>query len=101
MPLQEELLAPSRNKQPYEKTGGNVNLKVTYDILLSPSYRVPVLHFSVRDSKGNPVVDQNTIFTEVVPPDFKSQVESVGVIGGISMTVTPKCTLNKLFDQLH
>ena len=94
------MIAPRQKQQPHDNTGAHVNFIVTYDILLSPSYRVPVLHFTVQDADGLPVTDQSTIFTEVVPLDFRAQVESVGVIGGLSMTVIPTCKLNTLFCQV-
>lgn len=92
-----------RKGQPYDKSEDNLNLKsltVTYDVLLSPSYRVPVLYFNVRDSSGSPITDQAAILTDVVLVNFRSQVADVGLIGGISMTVTTECTNNILY-QLH
>lgn len=67
-----------------------VSLVVTYDVVLSPSYSVPVLYFSVEDSTGGPVMDLASIHADIVPVDFRHQVLGVGVIGAISMTV-PIC----------
>jgi ubiquitin-like-conjugating enzyme ATG10 len=85
---------PSGRAEEHEPVKRTLN--VTYDILLSPSYRVPVLQFHVRDASGSPVTDHATILSDVVPVDLQRQVADVGVIGGISMTVTADCTSNIL-----
>jgi ubiquitin-like-conjugating enzyme ATG10 len=65
-------------------------LAVTYDVLLSPSYCVPVLHFSVNDSTGGPIIDLASVYPDVVPSSYRSQVRDMGVIGAISMTVNER-----------
>ena len=60
---------------------------VHYDVLLSPSYRVPVLYFTVVDSQHRYPPTPETLHSFVIPPNFKTQTEHVGVIGGITTTV--------------
>jgi ubiquitin-like-conjugating enzyme ATG10 len=60
---------------------------VHYDVLLSPSYRVPVLYFTIVDSQHRYPPTPETLHSFVIPPTFKSQTEHVGVIGGITTTV--------------
>lgn len=96
--IKEELIVRN-GSQPYGRSEENLkDLFVSFEILLSPSYRVPVLYFTVKTTSGLPVTDYDTMFSEVVPENFRSQVADVGVIGGVSMTVTAKCTLNKLYE---
>lgn len=67
----------------------NDALTATYDIVLSPSYSVPVLHFSVRTARGKLVTELDTIYDHLVPRLFKNQVLGVGIMGGISTTDHP------------
>jgi ubiquitin-like-conjugating enzyme ATG10 len=60
---------------------------VHYDILLSPSYRVPVLYCTVVDSQHRYPPTPETLHSCVIPPKFRMQTEHVGVIGGITTTV--------------
>ncbi|KIW03373.1 uncharacterized protein PV09_05581 [Verruconis gallopava] len=70
---------------------------VTYDILLSTSYRVPVLHFTVRDMAGGPVTDLASVYADMIPTSFKDQVSGIGVIGAVSMTDHPLTGLPSFF----
>ena len=65
----------------------NHGLMVEYDIVLSPTYQVPVLYFRIRDAGCTFPPSINTLYQYVIPEQFKSQVESFGIIGGITMTV--------------
>jgi ubiquitin-like-conjugating enzyme ATG10 len=60
---------------------------VHYDILLSPIYRVPVLYVSISDSQHRYPPTMDVLYEHLIPPQFKAQAESGGVIGGISITV--------------
>ncbi|RMZ74134.1 autophagy-related Atg10 [Pyrenophora seminiperda CCB06] len=62
---------------------------VHYDVLLSPTYRVPVLYISIHDLLHRYPPTLNTLYGHVVPEHFRPQVESVGVIGGITITNHP------------
>jgi ubiquitin-like-conjugating enzyme ATG10 len=63
-------------------------LNVEYDILLSPTYEVPVLYFAIRNA-GNHTGPEglDAIYEHLVPSQFKSSLGEVGVLGGISVGV--------------
>jgi hypothetical protein len=83
--------------QPYGRK--DKNLVLNFEILLSSSYRVPVLYFTAKDSSGSPITDASTIFRDLVPAELQSQVADVGVIGGISMTVNCRMHCPTYFSQ--
>ncbi|KAI4745388.1 hypothetical protein E4T50_04278 [Aureobasidium sp. EXF-12298] len=56
---------------------------VHYDILLSPSYRVPVVYMT-----ASPPVSLSQFFDLVVPHHFRDAMREVGVMGALSMTHT-------------
>lgn len=60
---------------------------IYYDIVLSPSYRVPVLYFFISDTLHRYLPTMETLYSTVIPPAFRAQAEHVGVIGGITITV--------------
>jgi len=55
---------------------------VHYDILLSPSYRVPVVYMT-----ASPPLPVSHFFDLVVPHHFRDAMRDVGVMGALSMTV--------------
>lgn len=60
---------------------------IQYDVVLSPSYRVPVLYFTVVDSQHRYPSTVDTLYSHIIPPAFRAQAEHVGIIGGITVTV--------------
>lgn len=60
---------------------------IHYDMLLSPTYRVPVLYISIHDPLHRYPPTLDTLYDHLVPAHFRPQTESVGVIGGITITV--------------
>lgn len=60
---------------------------IHYDVVLSPSYRVPVLYFSISDIQHRYPPTMATLYSYVIPSCFKTQAEHVGVIGGVTVTV--------------
>ena len=60
---------------------------IHYDMLLSPTYRVPVLYISFQDPLHRYPPTLDTLYGHLVPTHFRPQTESVGVIGGITITV--------------
>ncbi|KAJ5550688.1 Autophagy-related protein 3 [Penicillium sp. DV-2018c] len=64
------------------------SLQIDYDILLSPTYQVPVLYFSPRWRSQGPL-GLDEVYQYVVPEQYRQQLKSVGVIGGISMGYHP------------
>ncbi|OCK95381.1 uncharacterized protein K441DRAFT_557173 [Cenococcum geophilum 1.58] len=75
----------------------NHGLMVEYDIVLSPTYQVPVLYFRIRDAGCALPPSIDTLYRYVIPKQFKSQVESFGIIGGITMTEHPVTNLPVFF----
>lgn len=64
--------------------GARESLVVEYNILLSPTYQVPVLYCFVRGMQCT----TETLYEHLVPAHSKTQVQDVGVMGGISMAVS-------------
>lgn len=65
-------------------------IPVEYHIILSATYRVPVLYFQLLhplNKAGANSVAQ--ILEHIVPVLLRDQIESVGVLGAISLTVRP------------
>jgi len=62
---------------------------IEYDILLSPTYQVPVLYLNIKDPLHRFPLTIDTIYQYIVPPQFKNQVSGVGVMGGITGTDHP------------
>ena len=66
-------------------------LDVEYSILLSPTYQVPVLYFSLIDRRtGIPrpaAGGLDAVYDQFVPAQFRTGLRDVGVLGGISVGV--------------
>jgi ubiquitin-like-conjugating enzyme ATG10 len=75
---EEVLSAPSKS-----------HASVDYDILLSPTYRVPVLYFYVSDALHRYPTTMTTLYDFLIPSQYKAQTENVGVIGGVTITDHP------------
>jgi ubiquitin-like-conjugating enzyme ATG10 len=60
-----------------------------YDIVLSPTYRVPVLHVSISDTQQRYPPTMAVLKAHVIPTQFQAETEHVGIIGGITVTVSP------------
>ncbi|TID27900.1 autophagy-related protein Atg10 [Venturia nashicola] len=71
--------------------------KVQYDIFLSPSYSVPVLYLTVRDSSGRLLTDVETVYLLLVPEVYRRQMRHVGVMGGLSMANHPVTDIPTFF----
>ncbi|ORX97559.1 hypothetical protein BCR34DRAFT_607236 [Clohesyomyces aquaticus] len=65
------------------------NAVIEYDIILSPSYQVPVLYFNIKDPLFRYPPTMKTLYQHLVSPYFKPQAERVSVIGGITVTDHP------------
>ncbi|KAK7510632.1 uncharacterized protein IWZ02DRAFT_494595 [Phyllosticta citriasiana] len=63
--------------------------RVEYSIYSSPSYRVPVLYIGIQDYDGGATTSIDRMGELLIPPQFKSQIEKVGIIGAVSMTNHP------------
>ncbi|KAI2715996.1 hypothetical protein DTO012A7_3483 [Penicillium roqueforti] len=64
------------------------SLQIDYDILLSPTYQVPVLYFGLRWHNHGPL-GLEEVYQYVVPERYRQELKSVGVMGGISMGYHP------------
>lgn len=73
-----------RREAPVDSTG---RYEATYDILLSPSYQVPVLYFSLRDPRGDRIQDLEEAYRLLVPERNRLQLRQVGILGGVSVSV--------------
>ncbi|CAE7202001.1 hypothetical protein CFE70_008358 [Pyrenophora teres f. teres 0-1] len=70
-----------------DSTSAPCSPTVDYDMLLSPTYRVPVLYISINDVLHRYPPTLDTLYRHLVPEALRSQTQSVGVIGGITITV--------------
>lgn len=66
------------------------SLQIDYDIVFSPAYQVPVLYFSLKSHNHGPL-GLDAVYQYVVPEQYRQEMKSVGVMGGISMGV--RCML--------
>ncbi|KGO76653.1 Autophagy-related protein 3 [Penicillium italicum] len=64
------------------------SLQIDYDILLSPTYQVPVLYFGLRWHNHGPL-GLDEVYQYVVPERYRQELKCVGVMGGISMGYHP------------
>ncbi|KAN0086711.1 hypothetical protein V8E54_000399 [Elaphomyces granulatus] len=57
-------------------------LRVEYDIILSPTYRVPVLYFLLRNIPSEGPTGIDAVYQYLVPHHYRSPLGSVGIMGG-------------------
>ena len=60
---------------------------VEYHVLLSLTYRVPVLYFALRDTVGSVISKIDEVYQSLVPDEHRNIMQNSGVIGAISMAV--------------
>jgi len=61
---------------------------VQYSIVLSPSYQVPVLYFTLSSSSSmTSTVDE--VYSLLVEPSRRAEMNSIGIMGAISYAVCP------------
>lgn len=71
-----------------------------YDIMLSPSYRVPVVYLQLKTGAMScQMPDVEQLHDMVVPDSHRSAIEATGVYGALSMTVP--CRLFMAGVQAH
>ncbi|KAJ5585316.1 uncharacterized protein N7459_005116 [Penicillium hispanicum] len=66
------------------------NLQIDYDIVLSPTYQVPVLYFALRWNHCQGPVGLDAVYQYVVPEQYRKELKSVGIMGGISLGYHPE-----------
>lgn len=69
------------------QTSNSSRISVHYDVVLSPTYQVPVLYFALSDIQHRYPPTMETLYSHLIPPAMRAQTEHVGVIGGITVTV--------------
>ncbi|KAJ5973994.1 hypothetical protein N7481_011204 [Penicillium waksmanii] len=77
------------NTSPQEalvRTDGHPKLHIEYEILLSPTYQVPVLYFVLHWDNQGPI-GLDAVYRYLVPESYRKQLKNVGVMGGISFGV--------------
>ncbi|KAL4875574.1 hypothetical protein BJY04DRAFT_162002 [Aspergillus karnatakaensis] len=62
-------------------------LQIDYDILLSPTYQVPVLYFILR--RSDKLLGTDEVYSSLVLDHYKKNIQSVGIMGGISFGYHP------------
>ncbi|KAJ5670250.1 Atg10p [Penicillium maclennaniae] len=65
-------------------------LQIDYDIVLSPTYQVPVLYFTLRWHHHQGTLGLETVYQYVVPEQYRKELKTVGVLGGISCGYHPQ-----------
>ncbi|KAH9844418.1 autophagy-related protein Atg10 [Teratosphaeria destructans] len=63
--------------------------RVDYDIIYSPSYQVPVLYLTATPLSGTGPTSLAQIYDLLVPSQCRNQIESMGVMGAVSMSEHP------------
>ncbi|KAI9651965.1 MAG: hypothetical protein M1831_007468 [Alyxoria varia] len=66
-------------------------VQVEYNVVLSATYRVPVLYFFLEDEPTKKHKDRSLepVYRHVIPSSWKPQVEGVGVMGAVSYDCHP------------
>ncbi|KAK3197034.1 hypothetical protein GRF29_1536g335859 [Pseudopithomyces chartarum] len=62
---------------------------IHYDILLSPTYRVPTLYIHISDPLHRFPPTMSTLYTHVIHPACIDQTKTAGVMGGITIADHP------------
>ncbi|KAH7072946.1 hypothetical protein BKA63DRAFT_534602 [Paraphoma chrysanthemicola] len=71
------------------ETSSQRNALIHYDIVFSPTYRVPVLYISIIDPQHRYPPTMTTLNEHLLPTLFTAEARHVGVIGGITVTDHP------------
>ncbi|KAL4975774.1 hypothetical protein BDW66DRAFT_160223 [Aspergillus desertorum] len=69
------------------RTSSMRELQVDYDVLLSPTYQVPVLYFVLRQADKLLGIDE--VYDYLVPEHYRKNMQNVGIMGGISFGYHP------------
>ncbi|KAI9039074.1 ATG3/ATG10 family protein [Aspergillus affinis] len=65
-------------------------LQVDYEILLSPTYQVPVLYFMLRRGNQPGPMEIDAVYHYLVADQYREELQAVGVMGGISLGYHPQ-----------
>ncbi|KAI9681552.1 MAG: hypothetical protein M1829_000749 [Trizodia sp. TS-e1964] len=79
---QEQEIDDPPDEAALQRSAALPNAVVEYSIVLSPTYRVPVLYFSLHNSSRAPRLE--AVYEALVPLSMRGGLRSVGVLGGLS-----------------
>lgn len=72
----------------------STKLQVEYNIMLSPTYQVPILYFFVHNVINNSNISAkgpegllDIVYNRLVPTQYRSELKDVGIMGGLSIGV--------------
>jgi len=60
-------------------------VEVQYSIVLSPTYQVPVLYFFLHNNFPGKPHGVDAVYSFLVPSQYRTQLASIGIMGGISI----------------
>lgn len=80
-----EILEPDTESLQKPASTPKPTITLHNDILLSPTYRVPVLYIT----PNAPLSPQSSLPSLLIPSPYRSQIQHVGVMGALSMTEHP------------
>lgn len=72
---------------------------IHYDIILSPTYRVPALYIHISDPQLRFPPTMNTLEKYVIAPAYAEQASAVGVLGGITICVSFSFLFRSCFQK--
>lgn len=97
-PFPEELEEPeTQDDEELIPTNHAPQVVIEYDIILSPSYQVPVLYFSIKDPGFKFPSTMENLYQHIIPPSYKEEAKSAGVLGGITIADHPHTNLPVFF----
>ena len=71
-------------------------ITASYSILLSPTYRVPVLYICLYGILSHGLKSIHAAYQYLVPESSQEELSTIGVMGGLSMTVSEACQIVQL-----
>jgi ubiquitin-like-conjugating enzyme ATG10 len=83
------------------RTDSSPKLQIDYDIVLSPTYQVPVLYFTLRWQNHQGPLGLDAVYQYVVPEQYRKELKTVGVMGGISFGVGVPSSRTIAFARAH
>ncbi|KAB8070683.1 autophagy-related protein Atg10 [Aspergillus leporis] len=72
-------------------------LQIEYSIVLSATYQVPVLYFTLRRDNHPGPLGIDEVYQYLVPDQYRSELDNVGVMGGISFGYHPQSGIPAFF----
>ncbi|KKZ64820.1 hypothetical protein EMCG_09267 [[Emmonsia] crescens] len=82
----------------------STKLQVEYNIMLSPTYQVPILYFFVHNVINNSNISAkgpegllDIVYNRLVPTQYRSELKDVGIMGGLSIGHHPLSDLPVCF----